>query len=230
MKKNLLTIICFLLVQNLFGQGHGYYVAYSKPKDAIIRLDTSKITPYKIYNLNPGNYILRSWAQGYNLFIDTISITTNKYSHSKIKLKRTDEYLRYRAAVKKQKRGFRITIGAAICFATSGILMNEKTAHFEDKANISKMVYLAGVTPIEISDAKSQYNNSLDDFKTYRTYRNASFIALAGVTVIGGYLSYKYYKNHKTEYKEDIPQLSSITPYYDPILNTGNLTAIFLIR
>lgn len=230
MKKNLLTIFCFLFVHHLVGQGHGYYVAYPKPKDAIIRIDTTKINPYQVYNLNPGNYILRAWAQGYKLYIDTISIESSKYTHSKLKLARSDEYLRYRAAVKKQRKGFRISGYAAVGCTVIGVLMHIKATEFEDDASQSKNLYLEGVTPTEILNAKTDYQKSIDDYKTYKTYRNVSFAALAGVGIIGGYLSYKYYKNNKAEYKEDVPQLSSITPYYDPISNTSNLTAIFLIK
>lgn len=230
MKKILLTIIYFLFIQQLLGQGHGYFVIRPQPENAIIRLDSSKINPFQVYNLNPGKYVLKVWAQGYKLHIDTISIETNKSTNSILKLDRSVEYLRYRADVKKQRRGFRITIGTALFLATAGIILNDKATDFEDKTKNNKSTYLSSVTPSEIANAKENYNNSLDDFKTYRSYRNVAFIAVAGTAVIGSYLSYRYYKNHKSVYKEDVPQLSSITPYYDPMLNTGNLTAIFLIK
>jgi len=230
MKKQLLTVICIIFISFSYGQNKGYLVAYPKPKEAIIRLDTTKIIPYKASQIDTGQYILKAWAPTYNLFIDTISISSNQYTHSKFKLRHTNNYLKYRAAVRKQKRGFRITSGATLIFAGLGIALHTKTIAFEKDAKSYKASYLGGVSLDDIEKAKADYKKSLDNFKSYRTYRNTSFIAATGIGIIGGYLSYKYYKNHQVEYKEDVPQLSSITPSFDPISNTGTLTAIFLIK
>ena len=77
--------------------GKGYLMIAVRPENAIIRLDTTLVIQKQIHQvIDPGTYIIRAWAPGRKLIVDTLIIGEGQGILFRRKLQTTDEYTRYK--------------------------------------------------------------------------------------------------------------------------------------
>ncbi len=231
MIKETLVFIYFLFLSVISqGQEQGQLIARPKPSHAIIRLDTTLLKPLQIYNLTPGSYILKSWAPNYNLYIDTIQITTNKTTRGDIKLKRTKEYIKFRKHRFTQYSGFALNGIILLALNKNRLNMINKQDYYKTVASEYQRLYLSAISPEELVLYKNNYDYYIDKFKTSRDKKNLATLTTISAGVVGTTLAYFIYKKQRAVRPKVTPLLSSVYPAYDPITNTYHINASILIK
>ena len=100
-----LIIITFLFIINsiCYSQNTGTIRVTTTPKNAIIRIDTTKLVNAEPKQLLPGNYKLKIWAPQRELYEKGIKIVSDSTVFINKQLAFNNEYLEHLRALKKYK-------------------------------------------------------------------------------------------------------------------------------
>lgn len=203
--------------------GKGYLLIAVKPDDAIIRLDTALMIQKRAHQtIDTGTYVIKTWAPGRKLIIDTLHIEEGKGVLFRRKLQHTDEFKQY----KTQKHIYNLmrytpgvaTIGIALYYAAQYKSQSANAKKYLEKANESKDNYNThtDVNAIErykniYSDNKNKYDSAIK--RTNNVIRDATIIIPAAI-VITGVLYYVSRAVVKPVFKET-PLLSDLSLNYE---------------
>lgn len=160
-----LTFITFLFLLHSisFGQSYGTIKVITTPKNAIIKVDTNKLTSGAPKQLSPGNYKLKIWSSNRELFEKDINIVQDSTIIINQKLVFNNEYLSHLRALKKYKTKrftYRVVPTAVFLGLTivSVINVNNMSSTVDERYN-------------RVIRFEDNYNNSihLDDIEANRT-------------------------------------------------------------
>jgi len=225
--KNFLILVSVFLSFNSFAQtGKGYLLVAVKPDDAIIRLDTALVQQQmKHFPVDTGRHIIKAWAHGRKLVVDTLDFTENTSILFRKKLEYTDEYKDYRHkkhSYNTSKIGtayfpglFTISISIAF-FITHKSAVNKSEDYLND-AITSKEKYENLTDEAEIHDEKEIYSRHKSNYdeqinRANKISTSAKIIIPTGI-VVTGVLYYFSTKLVKPVFNEQ-PALSGLSLDY----------------
>ncbi|PCJ86739.1 MAG: hypothetical protein COA57_05885 [Flavobacteriales bacterium] len=210
----LLCVIPF----HLLCQETGKMIFNVKPSNAIIRLDTMKITKLLTpVSLNAGTYTVKVWAPKMKYYEGKLKVEPNKTKVFGKSLTYCDEYRTF----KKQLNSYRlkniafkyIPVISAVGYSTFGFLKlrkwDQEIDEYYDKASEAKNNYENAISLNEIGKHKTDFNNYKSKYeKATKNYNNFIIYSCIGTDLIFGcFLWRKASKLKKAKYKED-PKLS----------------------
>ncbi len=227
MKKSrhgfIFLFVCCFCFKGLAQSGKGYLLIAVKPDDAIIRLDTTLMIQKRSHQtIDTGTYVIKTWAPGRKLIIDTLHIEEGKGVLFRRKLQHTDEFEQY----KTQKHMYNImrytpgvaTVGIALYYAAQYTSQTANAKKYLKKANEIKDIYntLTDVNSIEgykniYIENKNKYDSAIK--RTNNVIRTATIVIPAAI-VITGVLHYISRKVIKPVFKET-PLLSNLSLNYE---------------
>jgi len=203
--------------------GKGYLLVAVKPDNAIIRLDTVLVQQKQSHQvIDSGTYIIKAWAPGRKLVVDTLHIGEGKGVLFRRKLQHTEEYKKY----KTQRYAYNMTkylpgaatIGISLYYLGQYLNHDAEAKKYLEKANDNKETY-DGLTDLEeIIKYKSIYKSNKEKYdsalkRTNNVISNAS-IVIPSAIVITGVLYYCSRKFIKPVFNE-VPLLSDLSLDYE---------------
>src|SRR5688572_2264550 len=224
---NFLILVSVLLSFNSFAQtGKGYLLVAVKPDDAIIRLDTSLVQQkMKHFPVDTGSHIIKAWAPGRKLIVDTLDFSENTPVLFRKNLEFTDEYKVYRHKkhmynTSKIGMGYFpgiFTIGISLSFFILHQVAENKADGYLNDAIASKEKYESLTDEAEIQDEKDLYYSHKSNYEAEIKRANnistsAKIIIPAGI-VVTGILYYFSTKLVKPVFSEQ-PALSGLSLNY----------------
>lgn len=219
-----IVLIFFMLCGESIAQsGKGYLLIAVKPDDAIIRLDTTFMIQKRAHQpVDTGTYVIKAWAPGRMLVVDTLKIGEGKGVLFRRKLQHTEEYKRY----KTQKHVYNMTrylpgvatIGIALYYTGQYFRQNANIEKYLDKANESKAIYENLTDAAQIEKYQNIYNINRDKYdsairRTNGVISNAT-IVIPSAIVVTGVLYYVSRKVIKPVFNET-PLLSDLSLNYE---------------
>ncbi len=172
--------------------------------------------------VDSGTYVIKAWAPGRKLIVDTLQIGEGKGVLFRRKLQHTEEYKRF----KTQRYAYNMTrylpgaatIGIALYYAGQYARQNANAKKYLDQANESKVIYENLTDATEIEKYKNIYNINKDKYdsaikRTNSVASNATIVIPAAI-VVTGVLYYVSRKVIKPVF-EETPLLSDLSLNYE---------------
>lgn len=163
--KASILLITLLLTLHAYGQYSGNVRVFTRPQDAIIKVDTMKFNYGKFVELDTGVYTIKAWKERRALVTKTIRLDSGQYNSVRIDLPYSQRYknYRYKTIVYKVSKNLLRFAPFVACSFIAMKSYNEMQA-FTDDAKRFKDLTL---------HHQSGYENSF--WETNQTYHLAKF-------------------------------------------------------
>jgi hypothetical protein len=170
-KKALLIFLTLIAIfSNIHAQNKVMFYVYANPYNTLVKVDTMNITPCimpsydHVYYLTEGKHVLKAWAPGFKMLVDTIEIIGgSKAINKKIDLVKTSDYMNYERLLAnyKSKKAFMISIpsAAALGLGIATYFKYKAADKYYEAAMQAKYNYDYSITLTEISNAKAEFLN-----------------------------------------------------------------------
>lgn len=232
-----LLMIGLLLITSLLGksQSEGSIKVITIPKNAIIRLDTTRLYNGKEKKIIPGNYTLKIWAPWFKLDSQQVSIISDSLSKIIRPLKLTKEFINYRSS--DRFFGIKQTImrylPATLLLAVS---LNEyyTIIDYDDQLDRSEFALLSaekeyynGRTIAAIKNARTKFYLQKHEYENMIDERNERLVyGITGISItaiISTYLLFRSFKMKRSTYSEKT-LLSRCNFGINPVFGVSALT------
>lgn len=223
------SLIIFLSVSiDLQGQDKGKLRVFTKPSNALIKLENQQLEFGKFIELDTGNYVVKAWAEKSKLIEREVRIDSGYKKTLRIDLPYSDAYKKYRfklLSYRTTKNFLRfapiISYGILAYMTQQDIQQyDEDAARFKQDALSYKDSYESAFFEPNFTfnrtgfeTAKANYEDAINNLNQAREFLLISSIAAAGIT----YISWKLSNKLKKPSYSETPLLTAFS--LSPVIN-----------
>lgn len=222
-------ILCFSFCKFSNAQSKSKMRVYTKPSNAVIKLDTMHLKYGKSIVLDSGVYEIKAWAPKRELVKKKVTITQNQFKTVPIKLPYTKDYKKYRNKKRvytAEKLGLRygLVIGYAVIAASNYF----EIQNLEDQADQNEMdaqnyrqAYQKSFWATDISFNRRQFELSKAAYEENVEEINENWQKIqlgAGITAVLTYFTWKLSNKLNKPSFSETPKLSQfqVNPLVSP--------------
>lgn len=220
-KALLLFVICFCFSNLSNAQSKSKMRVYTKPSEAIIKLDTMHLQYGKAILLDSGVYEIEAWAPKRELVKKKVVITQDQFKTVPIKLPYTKEYKKYRNkkrvyTIEKMGLRYGLIIGYAV-FAASNYFNIQDLEDQADQNEIDAQNYRQAYqksfwsTDIAFNRAQFELSKAAYEENVEEIDENWQKIQIgAGVTAVLTFITWKLSNKLNKPIFSETPKLSQL--------------------
>lgn len=188
MKYFLLSVFTLVNISLASAQNKVVFYVEAYPFNTEVMVDTMHIKPCSpvsydhIYYLTEGKHVLKAWAPGYKLMVDTIQVKESTTGTKKIiRLTQTDTYKNYERLLGnyKTKKGMLVGLPAlaTLAMGVATFVKYKRADKYYEAALTAKHDYDVSITINEIASAKAKFIDQRDLYnKEMNTCKRNLFI------------------------------------------------------
>ena len=212
----IMLLLCFILCFDVALSQQVRVV--TNERNAIVKLDTSRIEQFLFHPLSPGRHIIQYWAPTRMLMTDTIQVNgdTNIYINKKLPF--TPEFLTYKKDMReytlKKKGPIYLTAVVTLAAVASHFVYKQKIDDELDAANAAKDKFDYSISTEDLLLYRLEYESHHGSYESLRETNNAIKTASAVLLAAGIYGIIRYSKLKRPHY-EETPLLSDFMFYFN---------------